>query len=79
MLFAGGFVLATLVRPADVLQGSLLFGAGTRGAAPRRRSQLDGARLAKATGVGTVYGGLLLPASRNWPSTASGARCARFC
>ena len=28
MLFAGGFVLATLVRPADVLQGSLLFGAG---------------------------------------------------
>ena len=27
MLYVGGFVLATLVRPADVLQGSLLFGA----------------------------------------------------
>ena len=66
MLFAGGFVLATLVRPADVLQGSLLFGAGDLVAQRLDGGRsLDSARLAKATGVGTVYGGLLLPASYN--------------
>ena len=50
MLFAGGFVLATLVRPADVLQGSLLFGAGDLVAQRLDGGRsLDGTRLAKAT------------------------------
>ena len=53
------------MRPADVLQGSLLFGLATCGAAFDGGRSLDGTRLAKATGVGTVYGGLLLPASYN--------------